>query len=80
MAELVWMGHPDIEKKAQFAPDAVEIWKARGWSPCDPPPEEDPTKTVPAEATPQTEPPEENPAASSSPKSARGRTSKEGSD
>jgi hypothetical protein len=79
MAELVWMECLAHGGKAKFAPEAVEIWKARGWKLCDPPPEVDPTVTVPAEATPQTKPPAA-PAASSSPKSARGRTSAEGSD
>lgn len=79
MAEFVWLELAETGGKAQFAPEAVEAWKARGWTECDPPPEVDPTETVPAEATPQTKPPKTS-AASSSPKSARGRTSAEGSE
>lgn len=36
---FVWLEFPDHGGKQQFPAAAVPIWKARGWRPCDPPPE-----------------------------------------
>lgn len=39
----VWMNHSG-GVPAHFPPAAVDLWKARGWEPCDPPAEVDPTR------------------------------------
>lgn len=44
MADWIWMRHPDGTEPARFPADAAEVWQARGWEPCAPPPEPDPTR------------------------------------
>ena len=41
--EFVWMQHAETGGKAQIAVGAVEAWRRLGWSPCEAPPEIDPT-------------------------------------
>lgn len=48
-----WLYHPPTEGYWQCPVDAVDIWKARGWEPCDAPPEVDTTTAHrPASAAP----------------------------
>lgn len=42
--EFVWLEFPATGGRARFAPAAVAAWTARGWTPCEPPAEPDPTK------------------------------------
>lgn len=48
--EFVWLHNPDTGGTAQFAIGAVGAWTARGWEPCDPPAEVDPTRAHAADA------------------------------
>ncbi|GLZ62878.1 hypothetical protein [Micromonospora sp. NBRC 107095] len=50
--DFVWMKHPGGTEPAQFAPDAVEFWQARGWEPVEKPEEPDPTAEPRREAPP----------------------------
>lgn len=34
-----WLEYPETGGKAEFPVQAVEMWRARGWVDCDPPPE-----------------------------------------
>lgn len=44
MAEFTWLTHPDIGIPWECPTSAVGFWTPRGWEPCDPPDEVDPTK------------------------------------
>lgn len=44
MAEFTWLVHPDVGIPWECPTAAVGFWTPRGWEPCDPPPEVDPTK------------------------------------
>lgn len=36
---MSWLEYPETGGKAEFPEQAVEMWRARGWVDCDPPPE-----------------------------------------
>jgi hypothetical protein len=38
--DAVWLRYPDTGGVARFPADAAEVWQARGWVPCEPPPED----------------------------------------
>jgi hypothetical protein len=40
--EMVWMRHGESGGVQAFPEDALEAWRALGWSECDPPAEPDP--------------------------------------
>lgn len=48
--EFVWLHLAETGGTAQFAAGSVASWTARGWVPCDPPTEADPTRAHAAEA------------------------------
>jgi len=49
-ADIIWIRHPDTGGTAQLSLKALPFWAARGWEPCDPPGEVDPTRAHMAEA------------------------------
>lgn len=50
--EFVWLRYPETGGTQRFAIGAVGAWTARGWKPCDPPAEVDPTRAHAVEAAP----------------------------
>jgi len=74
-----WMEHPETGNRAEISNEAAEIWQARGWRPCDPPPEPDllHDPAPPAESEPPPEPAaEEAPAVDEASESAPKSTSR----
>ena len=64
--EFVWLVLPEVGIPWQCPIGAVGAWTARGWEPCDPPTEADPTKSDgPVEAVDEPEPDAKTPAKSS---------------
>jgi hypothetical protein len=49
-ADIIWVTHPETGGTAQLSLKALPYWAARGWEPCDPPGELDPTRAHMAEA------------------------------